>query len=418
MAKQNIIAALDIGSGKITAVAATIDNQKNVVKILTGCEFVCEGVSCGVIGDIREAATTVQNVLNYLEENAGGPICALYLALRGKHIETYTNRGTLIISRIDRNITAEDINQVLTNAKSISLKNNFEILSTVPQGFYIDKQLVKSPEDMSGTSLEVDVHITTGLKTTFDNINKVIDRAKNWPLTGRLYGLVCLAETVLTQEDKDNGALLIDMGKDTTSAGIYVNRSLICSYDLDFGSDLITRDIAKCLHISNKEAENIKIKYGVAFSSSYGNNDANEEIVIPSLYNREENKISKEYLTEIIRPRVQNIFDMVREKIQSSGFYDYAHTAVLTGGGSLLPGIKELARTSLNIKHVACATVQRDLVECDEQYLNPTYATAVSLAYFVAKREIIDTFSKGNVRNGSLFKGLAKKFKEWEIFGD
>ena len=416
MAKQNIIAALDIGGGKITAVAATIDQQTNVVKILAGSEFVCDGISCGTISDIRAAASTIHSTLSYLEEHAGGPICSLYLALRGKHIETYTNRGSLTISRIDTNITPEDIALVNENAKSISLKNNFEILSTIPQAYYIDKEIMKNPEDMSGSSLEVDVHITTGLKTTFDNINKAVDRAKDWPLTGRVYGLLCLAEGVLSQEDKDVGALLIDMGKDTTSAGIYANNSLICSYDLDFGSDLITSDISKCLHISHKEAENIKIKYGVATPNSYEND--NEEIVIPSLYNREETRINKDYLTDIIRPRVENIFQVVREKIQSSNFYEFANTAVLTGGGSLLPGIKEQARTSLNMKHVTCATIQNDLVECDEQFLNPKYATAVSLAYFVAKRQIVDnSFTKSSRRNKP-FSSILEKVKGLELFGD
>lgn len=415
MARQNIIAALDIGGGKITAVAATIDQQTNAVKILTGCDFACDGIVGGVISDIRATSATIRDTLTYLEKQAGSPICSLYLALRGKHIETYTNRGSLTISRIDTHITQEDINLVLENAKSISLKTNFEILSTIPQAFYINKEIMKNPEDMSGSSLEVDVHITTGLKTTFDNINKAVDRAEDWPLTGRAYGLVCLAECVLTEEDKDIGALLIDMGRDTTSAGIYANNSLICSYDLDFGSDLITSDIAKCLHISHKEAENIKIKYGAAFANNY-ENDTEEEIVIPSLYNRDESRISRDSLIDIIRPRVENIFEVVREKIQSSNFYDFANTAVLTGGGSLLPGIKEQARTSLNMKHVTCATVQSELVECDEQFLNPKYATAVSLAYFVAKRQIVDASSRKRTRSSKPFSILIDFFKE--IFGD
>jgi len=414
MAKQNIIAALDIGGGKVTAVAATTDQQTNVVKILAGAEFACDGITAGVISDIRATANTISKALAYLEENAG-PICSLYLALRGKHIETYTNRGSLTISRIDTHITQEDIDLVIENAKSISLKTNFEILSAVPQAFYINKEIMKNPEDMSGSSLEVDVHITTGLKTTFDNINKAIERA-NWPLTGSAYGLICLAECVLTEEDKDVGALLIDMGKDTTSAGIYANNSLICSYDLDFGSDLITSDIAKCLHISHKEAENIKIKYGAAFPNNFENGNENEDIVIPSVYNKAENRINRESLIDIIRPRVENIFEVVREKIQASNFYEFANTAVLTGGGSLLPGIKEQARTSLNMKYVTCATVQNDLVECDPQFLNPKYATAVSLAYFVAKRQI--TYSKKSAPNGGKLRGILDGIKKWELFGD
>ena len=418
MAKQNIIAALDIGSGKITAVAATTDQQTDTVKILAGGEFVCESISCGTVGDIRAAATAIRNALTYLEKETGSPVCSLYLALRGKNIETYTNRGSITISQINNRVTQGDIKLVTENAQNISLKTGYKILSTVPQAYYINNERITNPEDMSASTLEVDIHITTGLKTTFDNLDMAVERAEDWPITGRAYGLICLAECVLTEQDKDSGVLLVDMGRDTTSAGIYTNGSLICSYDLDFGSNLITEDIAKMLHISRKEAENLKIKYGAAFPNNYDGNDGSEEITIPSPY-KEETKITRESLIEIIRPRVENIFETVREKIQSSAYYEFVNAAVLTGGGSLLPGVTETARTCFNKQYVSCSGVQKDLVECEEKFLDPKFATAVSLAYFVAKRQIIDTSNKKEQRrSGGLFSNIGKKIKDLELFGD
>ena len=413
MAKQNLIAALDIGGGKITAVAATLDHQKNVVKILAGGEFLCEGLEGGIVTDIRETTAAVSEAINYLEETAQANINSIYIALRGEHIESFTSKGTFNITRVDKEITVDDIEHAINAAKSIPIKNNTEILSTVPQRFYIERQPVKNPEGMEATSLDVDVHITTGLSSTFNNLNRAFSHAK-CEVTDRFYGLLCLAEVVLTQEEKEMGALLIDMGKNNTSAGVFIDGALRCSYDINLGSDLITSDIAKVLRISHKEAENIKIKYGTAFPDNY---EGETEITISPLYGQKETKINRDYLLDIIRPRVQDIFEAVKEKIQESGCYDCASTAVLTGGGSLLPGIQEQARSTLNIKEVVCSTVQRDLVECDKEFLSPKYATAVSLAYFVAKREILDNSLKANSHS----KGVWKKFSEWlknsDLFG-
>ena len=413
MAKQNLIAALDIGGGKITAVAATVDQQKNSVKILAGDEFPCQGLEGGIVSDITEVTATIMETINYLEEKVASDITSLYIALRGEHIESFTSKGTFNIARVDKEITPDDIEHAIAAAKSIPIKNNTEILSTVPQGFYIDRQPVRNPEGMEANSLDVYVHITTGLSATFNNLSKAFDRAK-CDITGRFYGLVCLAEAVLTQEEKEMGALIIDLGRDNTSAGIYVDGALRCSYDINLGSDLITRDIAKELRISHKEAERIKINYGTAFPGDY---NGETEITITPIYNEKETKINRDYLLDIIRPRVQDIFDAVREKMQESGFYEFASTAVLTGGGSLLPGIQEQARTSLNIKEVVCSSIQRDLVECDKEFLSPKYATAVSLAYFVAKRDMIDESSKANSRSKGFLKKIAIFFKNSDFFG-
>lgn len=413
MARQNLIAALDIGGGKITAVAATVDQQKNAVQILAGDEFPCSGLEGGIVSDIREVTAAIVETISYLEEKTQAEINSLYIALRGEHIESFTNKGTFNIARVDKEITTDDIKHAIESAKSIPIKNNTEILSTVPQGFYIDTQPVKNPEGMEANSLDVYVHITTGLSATFNNLNRAFDRAK-CDITGRFYGLVCLADAVLTQEEKEMGALLIDLGKDTTSAGIFIDGALRCSYDIKMGSDLITSDIAKVLRISHKEAEKIKINYGTAFPGDYG---GETEITINPLYGEKEQKINRDYLLDIIRPRVQDIFDAVKEKMQESGFYDCASTAVLTGGGSLLPGIQEQARTSLNIKEVVCSTIQRDLVECDKEFLNPKYATAVSLAYFVARREILDGSSKNDSRSKGLFKKVTNFFRNSDLFG-
>ena len=414
MAKQNFIAALDIGSGKITAVLATVNPQTDMVQIKTGTTFDCEGLNGGIVTNIRATANTIKKVLTHLEETSNVTISALYLALRGEHIETFTNRGTFTSTSMDHTITTEDIEQAISNAKNMPLKPNTEILSIVPQGFYLNKNKVDNPEGMDGETLDIDLHITTGSTSTFTNLNRSFEQA-GYDVSSRFYGLVCLAEAVLPQETKDIGALLIDLGKDNTSAGIYAEGALRCSYDIKMGSDLITSDISKMLTISLKDAENIKIKYGTTFPQNY---DQEEEIKISSLYSKEETKISRDYLLDIIRPRVQDIFEAVKERIQNSGLYNFANIAVLAGGGSLLPGITEQARATLDIKNVICSTISKDLVECEDEFLDPKYSTAVALAYFVIKKDTLDIdYNRSSTRNGNFIKNVWEKLRKSDIFG-
>ena len=414
MAKQNYIAALDIGSGKITAVLATENPETDTVQIVTGAVFECKSLTGGIVTDIKGTAAAIRKALTHLEEKSQAKISALYLALRGEHIETFTNRGTYTSTTLDHTITAEDIDQAISNAKNMPLKANTEILSIVPQGFYVNKQKMKNPEGMNGETLDIDLHITTGSTSTFTNLNRAFEQAE-YNVTGRYYGLVCLAETVLPQETKDIGALLIDLGKDNTSAGVYAEGALRCSYDIDLGSNLITSDISKMLTISMKDAEDIKIKYGTTFPQNYENE---EEIIVSPLYSKETIKINRDYLLDIIRPRVQDIFEAVKERIQNSGLYNFANIAVLSGGGSLLPGIKEQARATLDIKNVICSTVSKDLIECDEEFLDPKYSTAVSLAYFVIKKELLDVdYNRNSAPSKNIIKKIITIIRKSDIFG-
>lgn len=414
MAKQNYIAALDIGSGKITAVLATENPETDTVQIVTGAVFECKSLTGGIVTDIKGTAATIRKALTHLEDKSQAKISALYLALRGEHIETFTNRGTYTSTTLDHLITAEDIDQAISSAKNMPLKANTEILSIVPQGFYVNKQKMKNPEGMNGETLDIDLHITTGATSTFTNLNRAFEQAE-YNVTGRYYGLVCLAETVLPQETKDIGALLIDLGKDNTSAGVYAEGALRCSYDIDLGSNLITSDISKMLTISMKDAEDIKIKYGTTFPQNYENE---EEIIVSPLYSKETIKINRDYLLDIIRPRVQDIFEAVKERIQNSGLYNFANIAVLSGGGSLLPGIKEQARATLDIKNVICSTVSKDLVECDDEFLDPKYSTAVSLAYFVIKKELLDVdYNRNSAPSKNIIKKIITIIRKSDIFG-
>ena len=416
MAKTNLIAGLDIGSGKITAVAAFYDNQSNTLRIAAGESVPCKGLKGGMVSDIRETSAAVADIINHLEEKTNKDLNALYVAARGEHLESFTNHGTYNISRSDKEITADDIEQAVLNARSIPIKNDNEIISVIPQGFCIDRQRgILNPEGMEGSLLEVDVHITTGLSSSLNNLNKAITRP-GFRIDGTFYGLMCLADNVLSQEEKDIGAMLIDLGGETISVGIYVDGALRFSRDLPFGCDLITRDIAYALHTPKNSAQEIKEKHGIAFPSFL---DDEGDIPVPSLDGKTTHNVKKSFLLDIIQPRVQDLFEQVKICVDKSGFGAMAAVGILTGGGSLMPGITEQCSQLLGLKEVRRGRVQPGQILGDEAFFEPLYSTAVSLVAYGAKRDLITAGAAQKQNHGgkSPILKFFKMLKNSDLFG-
>ncbi len=414
MAKTNLIAGLDIGSGKITAVAAAYDGESNTLRVVTGKSLPCKGLKGGMVSDIRETSVSVAEAVNFLEESSKADLTSLYVAVRGEHLESFTNHGTYNISRLDKEITPADIEQAILNARSIPIKNDNEIISVVPQGFAIDRQRgIINPEGMEGSLLEVDVHITTGLSSALSNLNKAITRP-GFRVDGTFYGLMCLADSVLSQEEKDIGAVLIDLGGETISIGIYVEGALRYSKDLPYGCDLITRDIAYALHTPKANAKEIKEKYGITFPSFL---DDEGEIPVPSLDGKSVHNVKKSFLLDIIQPRVQDLFEQVKICVDKSGFADLAVVGILTGGGSLMPGITEQCCQSLGLKEVRRGNVQRDIINADEEFFDPSFSTALSLTAYAARRDVLGAGEKSDTASKSPILKLFNKLKNSEIFG-
>ncbi|MDR0952878.1 MAG: cell division protein FtsA, partial [Elusimicrobiota bacterium] len=353
-------------------------------------------------------------IIDRLEEKADSNLNGLYVAVRGEHLESFTNHGTYNISRMDKEITPEDIDQAILNARSIPIKNDNEIISVVPQGFSIDRQRgITNPDGMEGSLLEVDVHITTGLSSSLNNLNKAITRP-GFHVDGTFYGLMCLADSVLSQEEKDIGAILIDIGGETMSVGIYFEGALRFSKDLPLGADLITRDIAYALHTSKVAAKEIKEKYGIAFPSFL---EDEGEIPVPSLDGKAVHEVKKSFLLDIIQPRVQELFEEVKICVDKNNFGAYAAVGILTGGGSLLPGITEQCSQILGLKEVRRGVVQSDIIDADEEYFDPLYSTAMSLAAYVSKRDALSGEVERSSKSKSPVMNFFKKILNSDFFG-
>lgn len=415
MAKTNIIAGLDIGSGKMTCIAAAHDFETNTLKVLAGRSVPCKGLKGGMVSDIRETSAAVTHILGGIERECNQDIGSLFVGVRGAHLESFSNHGTYNISRLDKEITQSDMALAIENAKAMPIKNDNEIVNVITQGYAIDKQKgITNPEGMEGSLLEVDVHITTGSSTHLNNLAKAIQRP-GYKIDGTFYGLVPLADTVLTQEEKEIGAMILDLGGETMSVGIYIDGILKFSRDIPYGCDLITSDLSRLLHTSRQNAKEIKEKYGVSFPTFL---DEEGEIPVPSLDGRSTHNIKKSYVLDIIQPRVEELIEQVGRCVETSGYKNFPVVGVVTGGGSLMPGITDHCVNILGLKEVRRGVVQRDLITSDDEFFDPQYSTAMALAIYASDNSGYDDYSGGSYeKGGSFFGKLGKLFKGVDIFG-
>ncbi len=415
MAKTNIIAGLDVGSGKLTAVAAAHDFETNTLQILAGRSVPCKGVRGGVVSDIRETSAAVTQLLGGIERELNKDIGSLFVGVRGAHLESFCNHGTYNISRLDKEITQADMELAVENAKAMPIKNDNEIVNVITQGFSIDKlRGINNPEGMEGSLLEVDVHITTGSSTHLNNLAKAIQRP-GYKIDGTFYGLVPLGECVLSQEEKDIGAMIIDLGGETMSVGIYIDGMLKFSRDIPYGCDLITSDLSRVLHTSRHNAKEIKEKYGVAFPTFL---DEEGEVPVPSLDGRSTHNIKKSYILDIIQPRVEELFEQIQHCVATSGYKNFPVVGVLTGGGSQMPGMTDQAVNILGLKEVRRGVVQRDLITSDDQFFDPVYSTAMALAVYASDNSGYDDYSRDSYdKGGSLLGKLGRMLKGMDLFG-
>jgi cell division protein FtsA len=377
MAKGDIVTGLDIGSTQVCCVMA----RKNVqnpqqLEIIGGMKIPCRGVRGGVVINLQETAFSVQQVIEKTEEQTGETVRQIYLGLRGNHIESINARGAINISRTDKEITAEDVASAMENAKTIRLSQDREILHAIPQEFSLDHQRgVPNPVGMEGTFLEVDVHVLIASSSHLSNIYKSIAQA-GFEIIEPIYGLISVGDFVVTQEEKELGCLLIDMGGLTTGISIYAEGSVRFSKELQIGSDFITRDISHNLRTSLATAQSIKEKYGIAMKSLL-KEDAKFDYT--GVDGRAVRNSTQRQLVEIIQPRLDQLFVAVDQELKNSHMAEtiIPGGVIVTGGGSQLSGMMEATEQALG-----CSSrlgLPQDVEGIEEIIANPSYATAISL---------------------------------------
>ncbi|MFA6029234.1 MAG: cell division protein FtsA [Elusimicrobiota bacterium] len=383
MAKTDLIAGLDIGSGKVTCVLGTLEPDGSGLRILSGASIPCRGVKGGVVINIKETAHAIRQAVEKAEaESAGSVVQGVYLGVRGKHLESYNNRGAYNIARTDKEITAEDVRAVIENAKAIPISNDREILHVIPQGFALDRQRgVPDPVGMEGSLLEVEVHIVTALSSHLNNLTKAVAEA-GFDVLEPIYSALALGELVVTPEERELGALLVDLGGHSVTLAIYGEGAIRFSKELPIGTEAITGDLAHALRTNFQVAERMKLEHGVAHPRLAAEGDA--EVDYLGVDGRTPRKTSGKTMLSIVVPRIEETFSLIAQEVRNSPFADVAmgSGAILSGGGAMLRGMPEAGEQILEMS-VRLGLVPPGVVSAPQKFFDDaTFTTAMGLVRY------------------------------------
>jgi cell division protein FtsA len=400
MADESRIVGLDIGTTKIAALIAEADESGQLTVIGIGTSP-SEGLKKGVVINLEKTVESIASAVEDAEMMAGAKVDSVYAGIAGDHIRSINSRGVLAVARSDHEITAADVEKVVEAAKTVALPMDREIIHVLPQEFTVDDQSgIKDPVGMVGVRLETEVHIVTGAVTSAQNIYRSVKKAglEVWDLV-----LQPLASSyaLLTPDEEELGVALVDLGGGTTDFAIFYDGSIRHTGVVGLGGKNVTNDIAIGLRTPVDRAEEIKKLYGCAMS---GLVDSDETIKVPGVGGRDPKEISRNVLASIIEPRVEEILSLVLQEMKKSQYFEsLAAGLVLTGGGSLMQGIVELAE---KIFDVPVRTGKPTGISGLEQTLSsPIYSTGVGLLLYGYERAK-EGRSGGRLKGKGLFRKM------------
>jgi len=338
MAKEykDLVVGLDIGTAKIMVVVAEVlaGGQLKLVGLGVSASH---GLKRGVVVNINATVQSIQAALKEAELMADCRIARVYTGITGSHIRGINSSG--MVATKDREVTAADVARVIETAKAINISTDQRLLLVEPQEFVIDGQEVREPIGMSGIRLEAKVHIVTGAQSAAENIIKCVRRC-GLEVEQLMLNPLASSQAVLTEDEKELGVALVDIGAGTTDVAIFAGGAIRHTAVIPIAGDLITSDIAMALRTPTKDAEDIKVESGYAKQLLA---DPSQQVEVPGLGDRAPRMLSRQALAGVIEPRVEEIFALVQQVIRDSGFEEVLSSGiVLTGGSAVMPGMVEL----------------------------------------------------------------------------
>ncbi len=345
MARKERLATLDVGTSKICATIAEV-HEDGTIDLLGIGVSPSLGLRKGVVIDIERNAQAVRLAIERAEQMAGVRVGDIWVGIGGPHVASQNAHGMVAVTGEKKEIKQSDIKRVIEASQVISFPPGREILHVLPSEFIVDgNRGIKDPEGMSGVRLEVHSHIVTVSSTSLENLIKSVERS-NVYVQGVVLSILAASEAILTEDEKELGVVLIDMGGGTTDLAIFKDGSLVFAKMLPVGGTHVTNDIAVGLRTAVKSAEEIKIKYGHACIKE----DCQDNIKVLSASGKEESVISQKTLLQIIEPRITEIFRLANKEIEDSGYVGLTPGGVvLTGGSSLLSGVDELGSAIMGL---------------------------------------------------------------------
>ena len=368
---------LDVGTSKVTAVVGELLDGDGLDVIGIGVSE-SRGIKRGVVVNLEAAVDSIKKAIEDAELMAGVEIDSVHLGLSGPHVKGFNSRGVIAVAGTNREITREDVRRVIEAAKAVSLPAGREILHVLPQDFVVDEQDgIGAPVGMTGVRLEVNVHIITGNQSATQNIVACVNRA-GINVVETIVEQLAASESVLTDDEKELGVALVDIGGGTTDVAIYERGSLWHTAVAGVGGDHFTNDIAVGLRTPVPDAEKIKRKSGCALSAMV---DEDETMEVASVGGRKPRVMARQILAEILQPRAEEIFHVVWDEIRRAGYEKSLNSGiVLTGGGAILDGMPEIAEQIFDLPiRRGCPTGVGGLAD---HVNSPTFATGVGLVLY------------------------------------
>jgi len=376
MKSNEIIVSLDIGTTKIAAIVGRqADSGK--IEILGYGKTESIGVKRGVVSNIENTVQSIKTAIELAEQRSGVDIRYVNVGIAGQHIKSLQHRGSMIRKDIEEEISQEDIDSLHQDMFALSMNPGEEIVDVIPQEYIIDgEQGIKQPIGMLGNSLEANFHIIIGQTAAAKNIYKCVRKA-GLEVVDLILEPIASAEAVLSEEEKEAGVVLVDIGGGTTDLAIFQDGIIRHTAVIPFGGDIITEDVKEGCTIIKKHAEELKIKFGSALASE---NRDDEVVAIPGLRGRPPKEITLKNLASIIQARMEEIIEHVYYEIRNSGFEKKLIAGiVLTGGGASLKHIAQLTEFMTGMDTRIGYPNEHLAAEVAEDLASPMYATGIGL---------------------------------------
>ena len=412
MNSDPIVAALDIGAAHTTAVVAAVHGElprAPMLRILGVARTRTMGLRRGVVSDIEEATRSIRQAVDEAARVAGVVPDALYVGIAGEHVRAMCSSGVVAISGDE--IMRADVERVNEVARAMAIPQDRELLHAIPQEYRVDKtDGIRDPVGMIGTRLETEMYLITIGSSPAMNLRKSIERA-GYKVRELVLEPLASALAVLTEEEKELGVALIELGAGTTDIAVFHEGKIRHLGTMPYGGNTVTNDLVQGLGITAADAEQLKDAYGCAYEPMI---DPEQLIELPATASHPERHISRELMTHIIHQRMDEIFGRVQREIQTAGFIGRLNGGVvLTGGGAALEGVSALAAEVFGVG-VRVGVPGTKLSGLSERVANPGYATVSGLALYGAHRVALS--GAGTRRAGRAGAGvdkLAGRIKNW-----
>ncbi len=401
-AERNLLVGLDIGTSKVVAIVGQPRGDAAVEVMGIGSQP-SRGLKKGVVVNIESTVQSIQRAVEEAELMAGCEIRSVITGVAGSHIRSLNSHGIVAIR--DQEVHAGDVHRVIDAARAVAIPADQRVIHILPQEFIIDDQDgIREPVGMSGVRLEAKVHMVTGAVSAVQNIVKCVRRCGLEVDDIHLEQLAS-AQAVLTEDEKELGVCLVDIGGGTTDIAVFTQGAIRHTAVIAIAGDQVTNDIAVALRTPTQHAENIKIKYACCLTQLAS---PEQSIEVPSVGNRPSRRLSRQTLTEVVEPRYAELFELVRDELQRSGHLEMiAAGIVLTGGSARMEGSVELAE---EVFHMPVRVgMPQNISGMSEVMRNPIYSTGVGLLLLgqMNRGRATDTVTEGDAR------GIWARMRGW-----